>query len=68
MAIALKELKRVLQTRVRRAGGVRALGRELGVIPSRISEAMKDGVEPQPHLVAALGYRKASAMYERVQP
>lgn len=68
MAITLKELKRLLRSRVNTAGGMRAFGRLHRIQPSKISEALKDGGEPQPHVAAALGYRKSRAMYEKVTP
>lgn len=67
MAITLQALKQLLRARVHEAGGIRALGRAFSIQPSRISDALKDGVEPQPHVVEMLGYRKAQAKYERVE-
>lgn len=68
MAITLNELKRLLRRQVTSAGGIRALGREHGIQPSHICEALKDGNEPIPSVAAALGYRKSRAMYEKVAP
>ncbi len=67
MAITLTEFKRLLRASVNREGSIRALGRKHGVQPSHICEALKDGREPTPQVAAALGYRKARAMYERVE-
>lgn len=65
MAITLTELKRLIRAEAKLFGGIRAMGRAYGIQPSKISEALRG--EPQPHVAAALGYRKARAMYEKVQ-
>ena len=62
--LTLGQLKGVLRARVTQAGSARKLAAQLGVTHSKISEALANGSEPQPAIVAALGYRKAESRYE----
>lgn len=66
MAIALRELKRLIRLESKLHGGIRAMGRAYGIQPSHICEALKDDVEPTPQVAAALGYRKTSSKWEKV--
>ena len=68
MGITLRTLKRLLREQVKYEGGVRAFGRQRGIQPSHVSEALKHETEPIPQVCAALGYRKAQSTYEKVEP
>lgn len=64
-ALTLAGFKKMLRARVSKAGGVRALAREVGLkSATHITLALKAGTKPYPAVVKALGYKESSTMYE----
>lgn len=69
MSLTVQQFKTVLRRRVKQAGGVRKLARELGVSHAHISQTLcHDELEPIPSVVHATGYRKreTATVYERL--
>lgn len=68
VTLTLGQFKSLLRGRVRRAGGIRALARELRVNPSHLCQTLKHADrDPDPAIVRSLGYRRAEARYEEAR-
>lgn len=69
MSLTVEQFKVVLRRKVRKAGGVRKLARQLGVNHGHISQTLgHEDIEPIPSIVTACGYRKRewATVYERI--